>query len=182
LYNFSNFDESVIIDVRALFDAGPKEFKMPEQFSNIWLSSPENASVASVEPVHLKWYGDADEYIVLLSQDADFSNPVIYSNCGNSSNHLLLLALPFMLVGSPLLYRIRGDRRILLLVALLAFTICGCINPLYSPYSPSEYEHSIKISDLEPNHLYFWKIQLLQQNGIVDESQIDMFWTASEDT
>ncbi len=181
LYNFSNFQESVIIDIPALLGAGPHEYRMPEQFSNIWLESPINADVVSAETVHLNWYGDQGEYLVFLSLDADFSNPVIYSSSNISTGRLYLLALPLSFAGIPLLYRTRAHhkRKVLLLIniAIVSVAMYGCLNPLYSPYSPSEHEHTIAIDDLEPGQLYYWKVQFQVDNGIMNESLPNVFWT-----
>jgi len=180
LYNFQAFDEAAILKMDTLLTEGKRLIDMPGLFSGLKLGAPENAATIPAEGGELVWLGDAQGYQVLVAEDPEFEEAFIFTESTVDWNSGPVWALAILLLPLGYGYPQRRWRIIVLSGILLLGTLTGCLNPIFSPYEVSRFEHRTQVFGLEPGRVYFWKVQRQIEPGITGESKTSIFWTESD--
>ncbi len=173
LFNFHDFEEAAVLSVDTLIAKGSAKYNMPELFSGITLDFPGNGDAINSDAILLEWRGDAPEYQVRVSSDSDFESVTFYSGAEINDSRTLPLAMISLFIPFGLFsvsYRKLLITRISLILFTLAIFLVSCLNPLFSPYEPSNHKHELLLENLETSTTYYWKVQSLVQDGIVNES------------
>ena len=86
LYNYHNFDEYYKIDINKELDENGKSFYIPSIFSNLQLKEPR---IVSDNQVELTWQGNADRYLLYISETSEFDSckPIEISGALDSSEN-----------------------------------------------------------------------------------------------
>ncbi|MDP8211205.1 MAG: hypothetical protein RAO94_06580 [Candidatus Stygibacter australis] len=179
VFNFHNYEETVIIDVAEKLNKGENYYELPSLFCQLQLTSPEKNSVISSQEVTFSWKGNSDYYILQYSLDeffADYQSIVV-----NDTENVFPIKkkLPF-LSGMILLAGFTSKRKpifFLLLLIIIAGMLFNCsYDIINSPYPESDREFNTSVNNLHNNSMYFWKIVAVGENGMISESEVRNFY------
>jgi hypothetical protein len=176
-YRCCNYDEELQFSLPEELKKGRRDVLMFDLFSNIKGIYPISNELITNSSVDLAWYGDADEYEILVSQSNDFSGAISikiervkYQVAGLPYLSVLILIL--------LLPLIRKNKR-LLVAGIFILCIAGCEKDLVNlSDTVSTIKHSKTVEGLVPNKMYYWKIIASGKDGYKTESKVYNFTTS----
>jgi hypothetical protein len=171
IYNYYNFNEVLVLDIKKELKKGYRFCKLPSLFSGIKAISPIQGEIVTAIPVTFKWSGNASEYELWIADDPSFSHPQIISYTvpkeQKSSSSVFLTLLFLMLFLSGFLKR----QRIKLLIIYSVLSITACEDEFIDlPESISSTRFSMIVDNLKPNTTYYWKVVGKGNSGFSSES------------
>lgn len=163
IYNFHNYDEYVFIEADKLM-ATDNYQELAALFNNMKAVFPSDFElVCANEPLTFRWLGDAEDYNIYISDNEDFSgcDPINI----RSRNWLSTLACcsGFFFFGISAIAFYKNHYMSFLIIFILVSCEAEFIS---SPYQTSSLEHEFTLQNLQPNTVYFWKVEALTDNEI----------------
>ena len=178
IYNYYNFNEVLVIDVKKELAKGYRFYNLPELFSRIKAKYPNSGAIINSSSVEFKWAGDATNYEIWLSTDDQFTNPQVMNYSKSQSQKAGFGVIYSMIIILILMFSVRKNRNVILLGAfsLLLFSSC---QKTELPGTLSNIEHIKIINDLKPNTKYYWKVVANNSNGFDIETKVESFTTSN---
>jgi hypothetical protein len=175
-YVYSNYEEVLKFNLAEELKKGRRNLLLADMFSKIKGISPISNEIVTASSVNLSWYGDVDDYEILLSANNEFTDTISfkieninYQKSSLSGLFILILMLSLMLI--------RKNKK-LFITGIFILIIAGCEKDLVNlPVTVSTMEHSKTVNGLLPNKTYYWKIIASGKNGFTTESKVYNFIT-----
>jgi hypothetical protein len=177
-YIYSNYEEVLKFNLINELAKGGRYLILPQLFSGVKGIYPASNELITNSSVNLSWFGDVDEYEILLSTDKDFltstsikTGRVNFQKSSLSGLLIIILLLSFTLIPK--------NRKLLFTGIYILMFIGGCEkNPVYLPCTVSSIEHSKTLDGLLPDKTYYWKIIASGNKGYKTESKVYSFSTS----
>ena len=178
IYNYYDFDEFLVVDVKKELAKGYRFYQLPELFSGIKAKYPTSGAIINSSSVEFKWTGDAKNYEIWISTDSLFTNPQIisYSKPQNQKAGFgFIYAMINILI---IMFSFKKNRNLVLIWAFCFLFLAGC-EKTELPENLSNINHGKTIDNLEPNTKYYWKVSTNNFNGLNTETKIESFITSN---
>jgi predicted choloylglycine hydrolase len=178
IYNYFNFEEVLILDIKKEMDKEYRFYKLPELFSKIKAEYPVSGVSVNSSSIELKWVGDATNYVIWLSSNDQFTDAkaINYSESEiQKAGFGILYSLILFLFIIPC---IKKNKNLLYMGVFCLIFFAGC-EKTELPETRSNIEHVKTIDNLEPNKVYYWKVVANNRNGFDTETKVESFTTSS---
>ena len=177
VYTNSNYEEAYKFSLIEEINKGKRSLDLPPLYSGIKGIYPVSNELVSSSSINLSWYGNADNYEILVSTDSQLSDNMSFITRGNNyqqaglnASFILLLMLSFILI--------RKNKKIGM-IGCFILMLAGCDKGLVNlPETISSTKHSKPVDGLLPNKTYYWKIIAAGKNGFTTESKVYNFLTS----
>jgi hypothetical protein len=177
IYNYYNFDEVLIVDVKKELEKGYQFYKLPELFSGIKANFPASNANINSSSVEFRWTGNATNYEIWISKDEQFTNPQIINYSKPQSQKAEFGLLYIIIIISIIMLRFKKSRSLALTWVFGVLLLGGC-EKTELPESTSKVEHIITIDNFEPHTKYYWKVLTNNSNGLNTETKLESFTTS----
>ena len=181
LYYFHNYEEYITMNFYEQIAFGDQYLTLPDLYNQIEIVSPKDGEDVNSSSIFLEWRGNAEVYDVYYSQYDTFNDcvPIRYVKPALALIGIngLMILLFCISIGFNLL--IKGNRSITTIVVIVTvILIASCdLGIINSPIEDSDIYHKLKIDNLENATLYFWKIEVPDDGGIISCSHVNYFFT-----
>jgi hypothetical protein len=179
VYNYSNFEEALVLTMDEEMMKSYHVLKIPELYSGLKGKFPlTNVQVNSNE-VTFEFFGNADKYEIWIDESDNFKKPRIETFGTTISQasfgwHMSIFAILFLI--SFVTYK----KKLLLFTIILASFFAACEREkIELPDTISNKLHSITVSDLVKGKKYYWKIIAVNSNGYNTESKVYSFYLSN---
>jgi hypothetical protein len=177
-YVYHNYEEAFKFNLVEELAKGHRSLSIPPLFSGIKGIYPVSNDLVTSSSVDLSWFGDVDDYEILLSTDKEFSD-LINTKIENSGLNRASLPGLFILILFLSSALIRKNKKILVIGIFILIAAAGCEkNRVDLPDTVSTIKHSKSMNGLLPNTTYYWKIIASAKDGYKTESKVYNFHTS----
>jgi hypothetical protein len=180
IYNYYNFNEVLILDIKAELKKEYRFLKLPELFSKLKAEYPADGDIVNSSSVEFRWAGDATDYEILISTDQKFTDPMIipFSDVTTQKSGFETIVPLFLLVA--LLIGVLRKRKIILTGVLIILATAGCEDSFtILPETVSGKTHKVTIENLEAGKTYYWKVVAANSKGFFTETNAVSFSTCN---
>jgi hypothetical protein len=177
-YVYQNYEEAFKFNLVEELNKGQHSLSLPLLFSGIKGIYPGSDELIKGSSVNFSWFGDVDDYEILLSTDKEFSGLINtkIENTGFNRASLPGLFILILFLSSAL---IRKNKKLLVIGIFILISAAGCEkNKVDLPDTVSTIKHSKTINGLLPNTTYYWKIIASAKDGYKTESKVYSFLTS----
>jgi hypothetical protein len=177
-YVYQNYEEAFKFNLVDELNKGQRSLSLPSLFSGLKGIYPVSNDLLTGSSVNLSWFGNGDDYEILLSADKGFSDLINtkIANTGFSRASLSGLFIFMLFLSSAL---IRKNKNPLVIGIFILIAAGGCEkNKVDLPDVVSTVKHSKTINGLLPNNTYYWKIIASGENEYKTESKVYSFLTS----
>ena len=177
-YVYNNYEEVFKFNLIEELKKGQRNLSLPQLFSRIKGTYPVSNELITGSSVNLSWFGDVDDYEILLSTDKEFSD---LKSIKNESINYKRASLPglfilMLFISSTL---IRKNKKLLVIGFFILTSVGGCEKDTVDlPNTVSTIKHSKTVDGLLPDNTYYWKIIVSDKNGYKTESKVYNFLTS----
>lgn len=182
LYYFHNYEEFLKFNVYEVLQMGEHYYKLPELFNQIKLRFPISGEEVNQSSVTFLWNGNAENYNLFYSTDPNFTDvePITISASYfpvETSMTLFMFYFGALIFGAIFIRKKKAMSLIIVLTIVSYFLSCEKSDIVESPITPSTIEHRHAIENLQPNTLYYWKVEAIGSENINSESIVQTFKT-----
>ena len=176
-YAYSNYKEVLKYNLAEELNKGNRYFLLPELFSGLKGIFPVSNEKITASSVNISWYGNADQYEILLATNKDFSEAQKINADTKNYQEATFQVSVFMLL-FVLLIQVRKNRKLLTAGVFVILITGSCKKDLVIlPDTISHEVHSIIADKLLPGKNYYWKIIATKKTGFTTESEVYSFTT-----
>ena len=176
VYNYYNFEETLVLNLRDEMNKGSNVLVIPDLFSHLKGRCPVSDVEVDTSDLKFEFYGDANKYEIWIDENENFTDPKIISYDDLPENKARMGIIPvlviFLFFGSLLFNKAKSGTLILFLIFFMS-----CAKTVELPSTSYGLLHTVKISGLEKGKEYYWKVKALNDNGYDTETKVYRFKT-----
>lgn len=176
VYNYSNFEEVLVLTMEEEMLEAYRVLKIPELFSGLKGKHPVSSVQVESNAVSFEFFGNADRYELWIDDTENFDNPRIDNFDTTAVTQSSIGWIVCILTGLFLIPFVSQNKKLLLFIVLSTFLFASCeTETIELPNTISDKLHVLTVNNLARGKTYYWKIIAVNRNGYNTESKVYSF-------